>query len=176
MHSVIASLMTLRQDWQAQYQNPGFEVTVPTLNLAAIHGGDSPNRICQHCKLSFDVRLLPGMQNDEIRHTIRERATTAIRGSGVDIDFQTLFQGVEPYLEAENCELVKTVEKLTGHTSTSAGYATEAPFLQALGMQTVVLGPGSIDCAHQADEYLPTNQIAPAISLIKNLVTHYCVK
>lgn len=176
MHKVIAALMDLRKQWAQQYQHPGFEVQVPTMNLAAIHGGDSPNRICQHCKLSFDVRLLPGMNNNEMREIIQRCAHKALQGTGVSAEFNTLFNGVEPYLQDEHSELIKAVEELTGHKAGSAGYATEAPFMQALGMQTVVLGPGSIDTAHQANEYLPLDQLDPAVDLIHNLVQRFCMQ
>ncbi len=174
MHKVMSALMALRDHWAATYQNPGFEVQAPTMNLAAIHGGDSPNRICQHCKLTFDVRLLPGMDNNEIREIIHQQTKRALQGTGVSASFHSLFHGVEPYLQAENSEIVSVVEELTGHQAMSAGYATEAPFLQALGMQTVVLGPGSIDTAHQANEYLPVAQLDPAVKLIHNLINRFC--
>ena len=175
MHLVISQLIELRQSWTHQFNNPGFEVSVPTMNLASIHGGDSPNRICQHCKLGFDVRLLPGMSNDDIRQQIKQVVSNTLQGSGVSAEFSTLFTGVEPFLESSDSELVKTVENLTGHQAVSAGYATEAPFMQALGMQTVVMGPGSIDCAHQANEFFPKDQIETSISLIIQLVNHYCM-
>lgn len=175
MYKVIGALMALRQQWGERYQNPAFEVAVPTMNLASIHGGDSPNRICQHCELSFDVRLLPGMQNDDVRYSIRQCVDRALQGSGVRAIHTSLFGGVEAFCEAPDSELVQCVERLTGHSAGNVGFATEAPFLQALGMQTVVLGPGSIDCAHQADEYLAYGQIKPAISLLKSLIQTYCL-
>ena len=175
MYKVISALMALRDSWAEKYSNPGFEVTVPTLNLAAIHGGDAPNRICRHCKLSFDVRVLPGMQNSEIREIIRQRTRQTLQGSGIRVNFQSLFEGVEPYLQDADCELVKTAEALTGHGADSAAFATEAPFFQALGMQTIVLGPGSIDCAHQANEYIPIKQIEPAVTLLQQLIQRYCM-
>ena len=174
MHKVMSSLMALRDHWGEQYQNPGFEVQVPTMNLAAIHGGDSPNRICQHCRLTFDVRLLPGMNNSEMREIIHQTTRKALHGTGVSASFNSLFHGVEPYLQNEDSELLKNVEQMTGHSAISAGFATEAPFFQALGMQTVVLGPGSIDTAHQANEYLPLDQLDPAINLIHKLIQQFC--
>ena len=176
MHRVIGELMTLRHEWGERYQNPAFEVIVPTLNLASIHGGDATNRICRHCELRFDVRLLPGMQNEEIRQQIRQRIERSLEGSAVTAHYQSLFPGVEPYLEPVSSELLKFSEQLTGHRATAASFATEAPFLQQLGMQTMVLGPGDINCAHCADEYLAQDQIKPAISLLKSLIHEYCVK
>ena len=175
MHKVIAALMNLREQWGKQYQNPAFDVIVPTLNLASIHGGDSPNRICRHCALSFDVRLLPGMNNDEVRHSIHQNVAQVLVGTGIEAKHEALFDGVEAFLEPKASELVRFSEQLTGHSAISAGFATEAPFLQALGMQTLVMGPGSIDCAHQANEYLAHNQIKPGIDLLKSLIQRYCL-
>ena len=72
-------------------------------------------------------------------------------------------------------ELVRLAEKLTGHTATAVGFATEAPFLQALGMETIVMGPGSIDRAHQPDEYLELNQIQPCVDLLQQCIARYCL-
>ena len=175
MHKVIGELMALRESWGKQYQNPAFEVILPTLNLASIHGGDAPNRICQHCELRFDVRLLPGMQNDDVRHSIRTRVESALAGSQIIAKHSSLFDGVSAFLEPETSELVRFAEKLSGHNAISAGFATEAPFMQAMGMQTIVMGPGSIDCAHQANEYLAQDQIKPGIDLLKSLIQQYCL-
>ena len=46
MTDVLIALRALREELQDRYQNPGFEVPYPTLNLGRIHGGDSANRIC----------------------------------------------------------------------------------------------------------------------------------
>ncbi len=175
MHSVIAELMALRNEWGLRYQDSAFEVDVPTMNLASIHGGDAPNRICSHCELSFDVRLMPGMQSDEVRQVIRQRTEAALQGTGISAEIRSLFDGVEAFCEPADTELLKTVQALTGVEAGNVGFATEAPFLQALGMQTVVLGPGSIDCAHQANEYLELSQVKPAVELLKSLIQRYCL-
>lgn len=175
MYKVIGELMQLRESWGKQYQNPAFEVVLPTLNLASVHGGDAPNRICRHCELRFDVRLLPGMNNEDVRHSIQQRVLKTLEGSHVTPSFSSLFEGVSPYCEDVSGELVKYAEQLTGHSAISAGFATEAPFLQQLGMQTLVMGPGSIDCAHQANEYLPQDQIKPGVDLLKSLIQQYCL-
>ena len=174
MHKVIGELMQLREQWGRQYQNPAFEVILPTLNLASVHGGDAPNRICRHCELRFDVRLLPGMDNSDVRRSIQQCVHKVLEGSHISPTFESLFEGVSAFLEPETSELVQFAEQLTGHQAISAGFATEAPFMQQLGMQTIVMGPGSIDCAHQANEYLPLVQIEPGVDLLKSLIQRYC--
>lgn len=47
--------------------------------------------------------------------------------------------------------------------------------MQQLGMQTVVLGPGSINQAHQPDEFIDTRQIEPAIAIIRGLIQKFCL-
>ena len=52
-------------------------------------------------------------------------------------------------------------------------YCTEAPFIQTL-CPTLVLGPGSINQAHQPDEFLETRFIKPTRELISQVVHHFC--
>jgi acetylornithine deacetylase len=93
----------------------------------------------------------------------------------VELSFEQLFSGVEPFAESEHSELIKEAERLTGATSVAVNYATEAPFLQSLGMETVVLGPGNIDQAHQIDEYLALDQIEPCVNIVRNLIERFCL-
>ncbi|MDO8341587.1 MAG: acetylornithine deacetylase [Cellvibrio sp.] len=175
MNQVMNELINLRSELQLKYCNTGFAVQTPTLNLGCIHGGDGANRICGACELHFDLRLLPGMDNDEIRAAIQQRLTPIAERSGTDIVLSSLFEGVDPFGEDEHSELVKLCEQLTGNHSESVAFATEAPFMQQLGMQTVVMGPGSINQAHQPDEFIPLNQIEPAVKIVRGLIEKFCL-
>jgi acetylornithine deacetylase len=175
MTDVMLELKKIRSELQLKYRNPGFAVQTPTLNLGCIHGGDGANRICGECELHFDLRLLPGMDNHELRETIQHRLNPIAKTSGTDIVFSSLFEGVDPFAEDENSELVKICEQLSGHKSESVAFATEAPFMQALKMQTVVLGPGSIDQAHQPDEFISLDQLEPAVKIVRQLIEKFCL-
>jgi acetylornithine deacetylase len=174
MTQVMSELINMRGELQLKYRNAGFAVQTPTLNLGCIHGGDGANRICGECELHFDLRLLPGMDNEELRAAIQNRLTPIAEASGTDIVFSSLFEGVEPFDEPSESELVKVCEQLTGNTSGSVAFATEAPFMQQLGMQTVVLGPGSINQAHQPDEFISIDQIEPAVKIVQELIRKFC--
>lgn len=175
MNQVMNTLLQLRGELQLKYRDPGFAVQTPTLNLGCIHGGDGANRICAECELHFDLRLLPGMDNDELRQIITQRLTPIAETSGTDIVLSSLFEGVDPFGESAHSELVKTCEELTGNTADTVAFATEAPFMQQLGMQTLILGPGSINQAHQPDEFIPLNQIEPAVNILRRLIEKYCL-
>ncbi len=175
MHLAVSELLKYREELQRSNQNPAFIVSEPTMNLGCIHGGDNANRICGECYLDFDIRPLPGMNISDLHTELQNRMAKIAKDTGTSLEVERLFPGVEAFEEATNSDLVALCEKLTGNTSESVAFATEAPFLQALGMQTIVLGPGSIDQAHQPNEYLHLDQISPAINIIKSAITTSCM-
>lgn len=174
-HKVISEVMAFRADLAEQYNNPGFTIPSPTMNLGCIHGGDNPNRICGQCELDFDVRLLPGMDSNDVRLKLNNRLQPIARADGVELNLEPIQACVDPFSGLADSELVKTCETLTGHKAQSAVFTTEAPFFSQMGMDTVVLGPGDIDQAHQPDEFLALDRIEPTISLLKALIRQYCL-
>lgn len=175
MQRVMTELLAWRAELQAQYRHPAFHVPVPTLNLGYIHGGDNPNRICGECELHIDLRPLPGMELDELRAEMRRRLERLLAGSGLVLDLEPLFGGVPPFETDAASAIVRAAERLTGHAAAAVAFGTEAPYLQQLGMETVVLGPGDIAQAHQPDEYLALDRIQPTVELLTRLIEHFCI-
>lgn len=175
MHQVISELLELRSGWQRQWTNPLFSVPTPTLNLGCIHGGDNPNRICGQCALEFDLRPLPGMDPDELRASIAQRLQAVAQEHGVTIDYRPLFPGVAPLDTPASAEIVRACEQLTGYSAGSVAFATEGPYLNQLGLQTVILGPGDIAQAHQPDEYLAVDRIEPMVKVLRELIGRFCL-
>lgn len=175
MHAVISDLMEYREQLRQGYHNGLFSVSYPTLNLGCIHGGDSPNRICGRTELHFDLRMVPGHDNADRRAEIAERLARIAGQRDLDIALRSLINDVAPFEQSADSELVQLAEKLTGHSAEAVAFATEAPFLQQLGMETIVMGPGSIDRAHQPDEYLELDQVQPCINLLSQFIRHYCL-
>lgn len=176
MHEVMSELMQYRAELADQYQNANFQVEVPTLNLGCLHGGDNPNRICGSCELAFDLRALPGMSNDDLRSAMVNRLKPIAERHKVEFELDSLFPGVPSFETNSSAELIRLSEKLTNHSAHAVAFATEAPFMQQLGMETVVLGPGSIDQAHQVDEYISLDQIQPTVELLRLFIQHFCVE
>jgi acetylornithine deacetylase len=175
MHLVLGEVIQWRSELQKRHQNPAFKVSVPTLNLGHIHGGDNPNRICGQCELQFDLRPLPGMSLDNLRSELKERLDKRLHDSGVDWVLTPVFDGIPAMETPKEAAIVQAVEQLTESPSGAVAFATEAPYLNSMGMQTVICGPGSIDQAHQPDEYLPLKHIQPAINLIQSLIRQFCL-
>ena len=115
------------------------------------------------------------MSNDDLRAEILQRLNPIAAENRVELTLESLFPGINPFAESENSELVQIAERLTASTSNAVNYATEAPFLQNLGMETIILGPGSIDQAHQVDEFIAQDQIDPCVNLLSQLIEHFCL-
>ena len=176
MLPVMAELQNFRLQLAQNYQNAHFAVATPTMNFGCIHGGDNPNRICGACEMAFDLRTLPGMSNDDLRAEIQQRLTPIAEQHQVTLEYPPMFPGVDSFQTDQSSPLVQAAERLTGHSSVAVNYATEAPFLKKMGMDTIVLGPGSIDQAHQPDEFLDQQQIDPCVNLIRRLIEDFCLK
>ncbi len=170
MYLVIEELRKWRTELQARYNNPFFAVPVPTMNLGHIHGGDNPNRICADCELHLDLRPLPGMAIDELRAILRERIQNILKDSGLKVEFVALFQGIEAIETPAEAEIVQIAERLTNYSAESVAFATEAPYLKDLGMDTIILGPGNIAQAHQPDEFITLKSLQPMIDILTQMI------
>ena len=174
-HRVMTELMTFRQEMAEKYHNSGFTIPVPTLNLGCIHGGDNPNRICGYCDLDFDIRLLPGMNSEQLRRDLDLRLRPLAEADQVNIVLEAITPPVDPFSGLKNSPLVAACEQLTGYSAESVAFGTEAPFFSQLGMDTVILGPGDIDQAHQLDEFLAMDRINPMVRVLRALIKQYCL-
>ena len=174
MHRVIGELIAWRAELQGRYRNPLFRVAVPTLNLGHIHGGDNPNRICGHCELHFDIRPLPGMDLDALRGEVERRVGHVLRDTGLGFERRALFGGIPAVETAATTDIVQAAERLTGRSAEAVAFGTEAPYLNQIGLQTIVLGPGDIDQAHQPDEYLALDRVQPMQDIVRGLVRRFC--
>lgn len=174
MHRVIAELLAWRTELQARRRDPRFSVPVTTLNLGRIQGGDNPNRICGTCELDIDLRPVPGLVISRLRAELRQRVEAALAGTGLQPQFEMLFEGLEPLETPASSPIVLAAEALTGTESGGVPFATEGPFLAALGADVVVLGPGSLAQAHQPNEYLEANRLRPMVGYISRLIEEFC--
>ena len=177
MHRVIGELLAWRTELQAKHRNPLFKVDVPTLNFGAIHGGDNPNRICGHCELLIDIRPLPGMDILELRQTMEARLAEALADfPKLRVETHPLHDGVPAFESPADSDIVRACEAFSGFASDAVAFGTEAPFFSSLGVETVVLGAGNINQAHQPDEYLPLEQVTPMVNILKSLIGRFCVQ
>ena len=175
MHGVMSELIALREELAASHQNDAFAVNVPTMNLGCMRAGDNPNRICGHAELQIDLRLLPGMDSEEIHEALERRIRKVVANTGVSLELHKAYPPIPPFQSNPNGELLSTLSSLSGNQPGTVAFGTEAHFMQTLGMETVVWGPGSIDQAHQPNEYLDKAQLAPATDALRHVIQKFCL-
>jgi acetylornithine deacetylase len=97
-----------------------------------------------------------------------------IDGTGLSVEFDRIFPGVPALETPVEANIVKFAEKLAGEPASSVAFGTEGPYFTSLGMDTIVLGPGNIDVAHQVNEYLELSSIEPMKKIIREMIKQYC--
>ncbi len=175
MYQLMGELLKFREQLQYQHRNEAFKVPVPTLNLGHIHGGDNPNRICGECELQIDLRPLPGMSLVTLRQQLRTLARQVATEHKLHCEFRELFAGIDAMQTERSASIVQAAEALTGHSAATVAFGTEGPMLNALGIDTVILGPGDIAQAHQPDEFLALERIRPTIAVLRQLIANFCM-
>ena len=175
MHQVMGALLSFRQKLAETHQNPAFSVHIPTLNLGCLHAGDSPNRICSHAELQIDLRLLPGMDTTQTIEHLSQQVQQSIAHLDIQCDITPHYPPIPPFETDPEGDLVRSLSRFSGNPPTTVAFGTEGHFLQSLGMETVVFGAGSIDQAHQPNEYLAREQISPGLNVIQQVIHRYCV-
>ncbi|ROO28708.1 acetylornithine deacetylase [Salinisphaera orenii MK-B5] len=174
MHLAIAALRALREELIERAPAIGYPVPHATLNLGAIAGGDNANRIPARCRLDVDLRFLPGMTIGALRDELRERVTAALAGHDCEVRFTELFEGTPAFETEADSRLVAACEALTGRSAEAVDFGTEGAFYNRLGMDSVILGPGDIRCAHQPNEHLDLDRIEPMQRILRGLVEQFC--
>jgi acetylornithine deacetylase (EC 3.5.1.16) len=95
--------------------------------------------------------------------------------SGLDVQFISLFDGIAPMETPATSAIVQETERLTGHLAQAVAFGTEAPFLQQLGIETVILGAGDIAQAHQPNEFIAIERLNPMIHILTQLIHKFCM-
>jgi len=175
MHKVLGELIRLKETLNLNYQNHAFDVPSPTLNFGAISGGDNANRICGHCYLDIDLRSLPGMKDEELIAWLSKSLQALSKEFPDRISFAELDPSSPSFEQKKPSTLIDIAEEISGHSCCAVNYATEAPFIQQLGCQTIVMGPGSIDQAHQPNEFLALSEINKTEQMLLRMIKHYCL-
>jgi acetylornithine deacetylase len=174
MHQAIGQLINLKGTLAKQYQDEAFSVPEVTMNLGHIHGGDGENRICGHCKLNFDLRAVPGLSDEEAIALIDQALAPVQALYPQRLSRELMYPTAPSFACKDEQNIIELAQRLTGFKAQSANYATEAPFINLLGCDTLVLGPGSIEQAHQPDEYISLEYVEPTVTLLRNFIRHIC--
>jgi acetylornithine deacetylase len=141
------------------------------LNLATIHGGVAINVVPDRCVVELGFRPFPGSDLEAVSARV-EAVIRAAAPAGVEIEPAGVS---EPLLTADDAPLHRELQALTGQSfSRGAPFATDGGPLAGLGLESVIWGPGSIEVAHHADEWMPKRDFFRCAELLPSLVERFC--
>lgn len=148
-----------------------------TMSVGVIEGGTAANILARRCGFTWDIRTIPGDDagailaeyNAEAEKILAEMQDIAPECS---ISTEVLADGPPLMPQADN-PAAELAHRLTGANGRrSVSYAAEAGQFQQAGFATVICGPGSIDQAHQPNEFIKLSQVAEGKRFMQNLIRH----
>lgn len=176
-----ARVITFIQDlsWREEEQGlrvDGLDVPFSTISTNLITGGNGKNIIPAECEFFFDYRYVPGKAPDafidDIRAYVAEHVEPRMKRRHPQAGVAFEMTGDIPALSEDEASRIAQLSRslLRPQASAKVSYGTEAGFFQRMGIPSIVCGPGSIEQAHRADEYVALEQLAECEAFLNRLV------
>lgn len=149
----------------------------PTINIGVIEGGSKINVVPEQCQAQIDMRIVEGQTPESILESMKNRLKD--EGLGNSIDFE-IIDTTPPVLTQRNAEIVvvatEAVKKVTGSAPqlSTATYGTDSSILQPeVGITNIICGPGSIEQAHQPDEFIEIEELLNSVDIYLEVARHF---
>jgi acetylornithine deacetylase len=165
-----------RQLREAGVQDALFEPPYSTLHTGRLVGGTAVNVIPDRAEIDFEMRHLPNDDPTSLLAEIRSFTDKELVAemqvlqpeSRIDWTELTSYPGLADQPAAR--WLAEMVCDLTGdRTLRTLSFGSEGGLFQAIGIPTVVCGPGSIEQGHKADEYVTLKQLSHCLHFVQTL-------
>jgi acetylornithine deacetylase len=152
-----------------------FDPPASTIHVGTIHGGTTRNIMAKLCTFRWEFRALPGVeQNLALRHleeyaarVVTPRLTRCAKDAFIETVTEVEVPGLTP--ESGSIAEILALKLAQSDRAIALPFASEAGQFQLANLPTVVCGPGSIDQAHQPDEYIEIAQIEACIAFMRRL-------
>ncbi|KUJ85289.1 acetylornithine deacetylase [Ruegeria marisrubri] len=172
----VARLLELREQLKSMApEDSRFDPPWTTLNVGALHGGSTHNVIPPKAQVAWEMRPVQPSDADFVKQAMAEYCNDtllpAMRAVHPEARIETEIIGeVAGLVPVEGNEARRLLSRLTGANSADlVPFGTEAGIFQQLGMDVVVCGPGSIEQAHKADEFLSVDQLSKCLELLEKV-------
>lgn len=152
----------------------GFDVPFSTASVGQFHGGIADNVVPRDAEFRYEFRDLPtadarAMQQELVAHARSLEPAMQRVAPEAGFRFETICE-IPSFLGSEGDPVTQLAQRLSGERRvTQVAFGTEAGLFKNSGISTVVCGPGSINQAHQPDEYVSLEQLARCEAFILGL-------
>ncbi|WP_459716938.1 acetylornithine deacetylase [Paraburkholderia sp. 2C] len=165
-----ARLICYIRDMADQFREQGpfdelYDVPFTTAQTSTIEGGNAVNTVPAECRFAFEFRNLPTLDPEPIFARIEQYARETLlpkmkrEHDAAAIEFTKV--AAAPGLDAaEQTAITQLVRALTAnHDKRKVAYGTEAGLFSRAGIPSIVCGPGDIQQAHKANEFVALEQL-----------------
>ncbi len=177
---LLAELNRIADEMEGRGDPSGrFDPAWTTVHVGSVRGGTARNILPKECCFGWEFRGVPGLDPDEIPARLARYGEDVVLPRlnrwGEFGRIETVRDILVPGLAPETGSLAERIAtELTGRNGTATvPFATEGGRFQAAGIPTVICGPGSIDQAHQPDEYITLDALAEGERFMRR-VAEWC--
>ena len=152
-----------------------FEPAHTTVSIGTIIGGTANNIIAGECAFTWDVRAVVPEEGQRLRAALdahcHDVLLPPLRRISPEADIiSKKFADVPPLVPSDDNPAEALVRQLTGQNHAgAAAFGTEAGQFQEAGIPSVICGPGSVDQAHQPNEFVDQSQLTECADFIRKL-------
>ena len=145
-----------------------------TTNIGMINGGIKVNVVPDYCEALIDMRIVEGQTPEGILEMMNQTLESNGLADRVNVEYVNGKSAVVTPVEAEIVSVsMEAVERITGRKSTpsTATYGTDCSVLQPkIGILNVICGPGSIEQAHQPNEFISVDQLFQSVPVYMQII------
>lgn len=157
-----------------------FSPDCPTINIGVVttdneNKKSSKNLIADFCKIELEIRPIPGQEPEEIFFVFNKIISDTISGiDGISVKVEFARAPTPPMETDFGLKISDEIVKITGNNLQSVCFNTEGGVFNRFGASSIICGPGSINQAHKAREfvdakYFKDNIVDQYVQLIKNI-------
>ena len=177
---LIAFIRAMNTRVQQQQLDQSYSVPHSTFHVGNIRGGTALNIVPRQCEFEFEIRNLPQQDLESLAHDIKHYASDVLlpdmraRFPAADIIFdeRSYYPGLHTDPASSVIAYTRSINPID-RVGDNVSFGTEAGLFDGIGIDCLVCGPGSIDQAHKADEFVSRRQLGYCDQMIENLV-HRC--
>ncbi|WP_296247307.1 acetylornithine deacetylase [Pseudomonas sp. UBA4194] len=160
----------------AELHDQRFDPPFSTVQTGVISGGKALNIVPADCRFDFEVRALPAHDPRQVAEELEHYAQQNLlpRMQAVDAGSRIRFSELSAYpglaTDAQS-QAASLIAQLCGSSDfTTVAFGTEGGLFDAIGIPTVVCGPGSMEQGHKPDEFVSVEQLAGCDAMLQRLV------
>ncbi|QPO20397.1 acetylornithine deacetylase [Pseudomonas sp. Y39-6] len=157
-------------------QDARFDPPFSTVQTGVIGGGKALNIVPADCRFDFEVRALPGQAPQAVADELRAYAEQQVlpRMQAVSAQSAIRFTELSAYpglMTDQQSEAAELIAAFCGSRAFgTVAFGTEGGLFDAVGIPTVVCGPGSMDQGHKPDEFVSVAQLAQCDQMLHSML------